>query len=304
MDKDSASAKPERLSGIASRRLTDPTEEGASFLMNSMDTKAVNPATRSVAPKEDRRDERQSSKLSTVAQQAVENVDSKCKHLQDELASAHREIADLRKQYAIDTEKADSMREKLMLDFHDKEARLLQAVSEENDAKILQVEQKLQHEVHSLEEYIATERRRFIEQEESYRQLVEKSESRAEKAEAESQSALRKQESQLSHAQQREHQALQIAEDKVAQTMAILDEREADIAHLKALVKSLESSMDDHADGAEEAHQEVVELQTENDSLQQYVDNMEAECAVLKDQVARLEVDAEKLGGIQVSVDR
>jgi hypothetical protein len=229
-------------------------------------------------------------------------TEARCKQVEESLAMAEIQIVSLEQQAANDKEKDDLSREQMMLNFHDKETRLLQAASEESQHDLLKTEQRLQSEIHSLEEHIAEERNQFVKQQENYRQMIEQTESRAEQAEVELRNALKKQDGQFTQASQREKRALNMAEDKVAQTMAILDERNEEISHLKQLVKSLESSMNEHVEGAEEAEQEVEELQTENENLQEHVESMAAECSGLKAQIASLEAGAEKLGGLQMEL--
>ena len=83
--------------------------------------------------------------------------------------------------------------------------------------------------------------------------------------------------------------------------MARLDERNQEVSKLKKLIRTLESKMNEHQEGAEETEEEVEELQTENETLQEHIDSLEGECADLKSHIADLEANAQKFGGMQVS---
>ena len=228
-------------------------------------------------------------------------IDMNYRKLEEKLKAAEHHITILEKQVTTEKNNSKASAEKIVLTFQEKESRLLQAAAEESQQEIFRIEQKLHSEIHSLEEKIAKLRRERLNEQEASRQTIEASDFRAEQAEKEFRSLVKKHENQLALAQQREKRALQMADDKVAQTMAMLDEREEEISRLKSVMRSLESSVDEHAEGEEEAEQEVVELQTENESLQEHVDDLEAKCSKLKAQVTNLEVEAEKFGGIQVN---
>jgi chromosome segregation ATPase len=197
-------------------------------------------------------------------------------------------------------EDTETMREQLMVEFQKKEARLLQATSEDHQQEIRQIQQDAESKIHALEEQMAKERKASLIQQEKYRRLLEEAEGRAETAETQSQHTLKKQENDLAQAQMREHRALRITEEKLAQTMAILDERDDEVIHLKAVLKNLESAMNEHQEGVEEAEEEADLLNTENEAFQKQIDDLEVECEELRSQVGALEADSERLGSIQV----
>ena len=188
-----------------------------------------------------------------------------------------------------------------MVEFQEKEVRVLQATSEEHHQEMLQLEQSLKSEIHSLTEKMANDRNEFVREQERYRDLIDQSESRAEKAETDLKKLKKRQENELSQFQQREERTVMMAEDKVAQTMARLDERNSEIAKLKNLIRTLESKMNEHQEGAEEAEEEVQELETENETLQEHIETLESECEDLKSHIKVLEANASKFGGMQVS---
>jgi hypothetical protein len=224
------------------------------------------------------------------------------KKLLEELAKAKEQISELQQRTSLNEQQSDSTREQLLINFHEKEARLLQATTEEHQQELLRMEQKMQSEIHSKTEQLARDRKQFVQQQENYRVTIDQSQSRAEQAENELKKYQKKQENQFTQSQQREERSIRMAEDKVAQTMAMLDERDEQLSNLKKVIRDLESKMNENQEGAEEAEEEVEELQTENESLQELIDTLEHECKGLKAHVAELETDGEKLGGMQVSL--
>lgn len=109
-------------------------------------------------------------------------------------------------------------------------------------------------------------------------------------------------ETEISQMQQREERALRKADDRVAQTMAVLDERNEEITHLKALIRDMESKVNEHEEGVEEAEEELDELQHENDSLRGLMEKLEQEKEQLKEKLETLEHDSEKLAGLQMEM--
>eukprot|EP00980_Cylindrotheca_fusiformis_P029326 scaffold23297_cov132-Cylindrotheca_fusiformis.AAC.4 len=233
---------------------------------------------------------------------ALDGLRVENKMLMEELSKAKERISDLERHSNVDHEQRDSIREQLLLDFQEKEARLLQATTEEHQHEITRLEQKMQSEIHSMSERLARDRKEFVLQQDKYRGIIDQSEARAEQAETELKNYQKKQESLLSQSQQREDRAIRMAEDKVARTMAMLDEREEQITSLKKAIRDLESTMNEHQEGAEEAEEEVEELQTENETLQEHIATLEHDCEELKAQVAALEAEAEKFGGMKMEL--
>jgi hypothetical protein len=233
---------------------------------------------------------------------ALGGLGAENKKLLEELAKAKEQISELQRRTSLNEQQSDSTREQLLINFHEKEARLLQATTEEHQQELFRMEQKMQSEIHSITEQLARDRKQFVQQQENYKVTIDQSQSRAEQAENELKKYQKKQENQLTQSQQREERSIRMAEDKVAQTMAMLDERDEQVSNLKKLMRDLESKMNENQEGVEEAEDEVEELQTENESLQELIDTLELECKGLKAHVAELETDGEKFGGMQVSL--
>lgn len=218
------------------------------------------------------------------------------------LQQAEAQILALQKQLREETDRANQVRETMMIQFQEKEARLLQASSEEYQHELSQAEHRHQAEIQSLEMKMANDKNEFVKGQQKYQQMIEESNARAERAETELRNALKKHESKIAQANQQEQRSVRMAEDKLAQSLALLDERDEEIARLNEKVKKLESSMNEHEEGVEEAEQEVEELQIENEQLQDHVERLEAECAQLKEKVATLENDTSQLGALQMEL--
>ena len=86
-----------------------------------------------------------------------------------------------------------------------------------------------------------------------------------------------KYENDIAQAQQQEERALRKVGDRMAQTMAVLDERDEEISRLKKSIRSMESKVNEHQEGEEEAEDELEELHQENDSLRQTIEKLELE---------------------------
>jgi hypothetical protein len=223
------------------------------------------------------------------------------KRLHEELEMAKREIVEWKQNALAQEQHSDSNKDQLLIQFQEKEARLLEATTEEHQQELLRVEQKVESDIHSLTEEMAIQRSQFVQQQEEYRSVIDQSLARAEKAEADLKKFRRNQESQLLQSEQREDRITRMSEDKVAQTLAILDERDEQISNLKKLIRGLESKMNEHEEGAEEAEEDIEDLQTENESLQEHIDSLQHECKTLKAKIVDMEDNTEKFGGMQVS---
>lgn len=218
------------------------------------------------------------------------------------LQQAEGKVVALQKQLHEETEKANQMRETMMIQFQEKEARILLASQEEYQHEMAQAEHRYQTQVQSLEMRLANEKNEYTKGQQSLKQMIEESNARADQAETELRNVLKGHESQLAQANYQDQRTIRMAEDKLAQSMALLDERDEEISRLRATVKKLESSMNEHEEGVEEVEQEVEELHDENEALQEQVDHLEAECTGLKEKVAALEGERSQLGALQMEL--
>lgn len=213
--------------------------------------------------------------------------------LLEELKKAQNEIAQLQTRASRYDKEASESKEQLMVAFQEKEARLLQATTEEHRQEMMRIEQARQLEIRSLNAQIAKDRTQLLTQQAKYKAMIEEGEARAERAEANLVNTQQAHEKQLLQYQKKEERSIRSAEDKVAHTLALLDERNGQIADLKKLVRDLESKMTKHQEGEEEAEAEA-------DELQDHVDELEHECEELKLRVSQLEEEAEKYSRMQV----
>jgi myosin heavy subunit len=207
------------------------------------------------------------------------------------LQKAEARIIELQKLLAEESTKSNKLSENLMMEFQRKEARLMEASTEEHQHELEQAEHRHKTEMHALQIRMATEEKNFLEKQQKLRQMIEESSTRAERANME-----------LENITQQEHRLRRSAEEKVAQTMALLDERDGLITTLKQKIKTLESSMNERAEGVEEAEQEVEELQIENEELHDKIDQLQGECSKLQEKIATLEDETTKLGPLQMEL--
>ena len=193
--------------------------------------------------------------------------------LQKLVQSREKEISAILDEMELEKSKAKKEKDDMLIKFQEKEYRILQATSEESRAELDQ-----------------------------YKKLLNESEKRADRSEQQLKVLRTKFDNELAQAQLRERRATQKSDDRVAQTMAVLDERNDEITHLKNLIRDMESKVNEHQEGAEEAEEEVEELHEENESLRKTIEKLEAEKEQLKDKVGSLEADSDRLAELQINL--
>jgi hypothetical protein len=236
-----------------------------------------------------------------IEQKSLE-PDFECTELQTQLLVAKREIEALQNQAQRDKEKGQSEREDLLAQFQSKEARLLQATSEENQNQTLLLQQECSAKIQNLEHSLVKERKVSQEEQAEYKKLLRESYSKVDRMESQLGTTVNKYEKEIAQVQQREDRALRKVDDRMAQTMAVLDERDEEIKGLKKTIKNMASKVNEHQEGEEEAEEELEEVHQENDSLRQTVEKLELEKKDLKDQVATLKSGSEELSGLQMEL--
>jgi hypothetical protein len=245
-------------------------------------------------------------KTSPNAKKGIEkksaDADFNCIELQSQLLIAKQQIEALQNEAQRDKEKAQSEKENLFAQFQRKEARLLQATSEENQNQTLLLQQGYSAKIQNLEHLLVKERKESQEEQEEYKKLLRESYSKVDRMESQLGTTVNKYENEIVQVQQREDRALRKVDDRMAQTMAVLDERDEEIKGLKKTIKNMESKVNEHQEGEEEAEEELEEVHQENDSLRQTVEKLELEKKNLKDQVATLKSGSEELSGLQMEL--
>mmetsp|Transcript_56627 Transcript_56627/g.137549 ORF Transcript_56627/g.137549 Transcript_56627/m.137549 type:complete len:929 (-) Transcript_56627:2169-4955(-) len=215
----------------------------------------------------------QTSSSSNTTDQKFLELRKQCEKLQAMVQSREKEMSALRDQTEQEKLKAKKEKDDMLIKFQEKEYRLLQATSEESRVELDQ-----------------------------YKKLLNDSETRADRSEQQLKVLQMKFENELAQSQQREHRATQKSDDRVAQSMAVLDERNDEIAHLKKLIRDMESKVNEHQEGAEEAEEEVEELHEENESLRKTIERLETEKEHLKSKVGSLEADSDRLAELQINL--
>ncbi|KAL3940614.1 MAG: hypothetical protein SGARI_000898, partial [Bacillariaceae sp.] len=226
----------------------------------------------------------------------------KCQELQTRLEIAEQEIEALRNQANRDKEKADTEKADLISQFQDKESRLLKATSEENQNQTLHLEQEYKARIQSLEQTLAKERMEHKDEQAEYKSLLVETNAKLDRAESQMQATSVRFDNETNQLQQREERAKRKADDRVAQTMAVLDERNEEITHLKSLIRDMESKVNEHEEGVEEAEEELEELQHENDSLRAMLEKLQKEKKELTTKIDDLEHDSESLAALQMEM--
>jgi len=235
-------------------------------------------------------------------QKRLLEADLKFKELKSELEVAKQEIVALKNQAQLEIHKAQSEREDLIAKFHSKEARLLQATSEESQNQTLLLQQEYSAKIQSLENSLLEERKESQEEQAELKRLLRESYSNVDRIENQLRTTVTKYDKEIAQVQQREERALRKVDDRMAQTMAVLDERDEEIKSLKRSIKTMESKVNEHQEGEEEAEEELEEVHQENESLRQTIEKLEFERKNLKEQVATLKSGSEELSGLQMEL--
>jgi hypothetical protein len=235
-------------------------------------------------------------------QKILLEADLKFKELKSELEVAKQEIVALKNQAHLERDKAQSEREDLIAKFHSKEARLLQATSEESQNQTLLLQQEYSAKIQSLENSLVEERKESQEEQAELKRLLRESYSNVDRVENQLRTTVTKYDKEIAQVQQREERALRMVDDRMAQTMAVLDERDEEIKSLKKSIKTMASKVNEHQEGEEEAEEELEEVHQENESLRQTIEKLEFEKKNLKDQVATLKSGSEELSGLQMEL--
>jgi hypothetical protein len=230
----------------------------------------------------------------------IEKLEKRCKELKKQLGNAENHIIELQQQASNIVEHDNSEHEQLMQHFHEKEARLLQAAAEEHEQEMKALRNAMDEKITSMQRQLVKERNAFQQDREHMTILLSEANARTEKIERQARDERSKSEKATSQIQQQQARALRMVEDKLAQTMALLDERDENVKHLKDVVKSLESNMTEHKEGVQEAEEEMDELHSENEALHNHVESLQTECSELRKKVAKLEGDSEKLVHLKV----
>ena len=230
----------------------------------------------------------------------AKELKDRCETLEEQLRNAESRVLQLQQETAVALEQSDSHDEELFLRFQEKEARLLEAAAEDHRREMDLMRGELEGRLAALIRQLVSEQGERSEERQRCERLIEEAERRAKLAERELERLHIQQESAISEAKIKHERATSIAENKLAQTMALLDDREEQIAELKNKLQNLRSTVTEHQEGAEEVEEEMDELHSENETLRHHVEDVEAECANLRQKVDELHADSEKLSVVKV----
>jgi hypothetical protein len=230
----------------------------------------------------------------------IAKLEKRCKELRKQLTQAENHILELQKQATTILEQDNSEHEQMMKSFQEKEARLLQAAAEDHEQEMNLLRNEMEERYSIMQNQLIGERKEFEEDQGHMETLLKEANARGEMAERKWHEEKKQSEKSVLQLQQQHSRAIRMAEDKLAQTLAILDEREESIMQLKAKIKTLESKMSEHHEGAQEAEEEMDELHAENETLQNQVQALQTENHSLREKVSNLQGDAEKLSHLKV----
>jgi hypothetical protein len=228
----------------------------------------------------------------------MEELRRHCQKLEHQLKQSESQVQALRKQ--ITESSTSNHDEALYIQFQEKEARLLEAAAEEHQQQLNLLRGELEGKLGAIQKQLKSEQAERQQEKQKLDRQLEDARRRAETVERESKRTQARQEIELSNKGRALEHSLRISEDKLARSMALLDEREEEMAALKKTLKTLQSTMTEHREGAEEVEEEMDELHAENESLRQHVEVVEAQCTQLKIKVEELQADTEKLTALKV----
>ncbi|GAX28846.1 hypothetical protein FisN_20Lh142 [Fistulifera solaris] len=230
----------------------------------------------------------------------MEELRRHCQTLEHQLKQTESQVQSLRKQ--IKESSTSNHDEALYIQFQEKEARLLEAAAEEHQQQLNLLRGELEGKLGAIQRQLKGEQVEHQEEKQKLYRQLEDALRRAETVERESKRTQARQEIELSNKARALEHSLRISEDKLARSMALLDEREEEMAALKKNLKTLQSTMTEHREGAEEVEEEMDELHAENESLRQHVEVLEAQCTQLKMKVEELQADTEKLTALKLEL--
>jgi len=227
----------------------------------------------------------------------TEELEQHCLDVEKQLKQAERHIVELQQQASRQMEEEERQHQL----FQEKEVRLLRAAAEDHQLQMDALQRQMDDTLEAMQNEMEQERALAARRQEELQRLMKEANARAESAVREKQKTLAQHESSSTQHQMQQERALRMAEDKLAQTMAVLDDREEQVKHLKTKIQHLESEMSEHGHGLHEAEEEIDELHHENESLRQHVQRTESQCSELQAKIVELQHDSEKLSHVKVT---
>lgn len=238
-----------------------------------------------------------SNTASGLDAQRIMDLEVHCGQLLKQLEESNMQL----REHQIQSKERDRVHdEELLLKFQEKEVRLLEAAAEDHQHELNLVRGEYEGKIAAVQRQLATEQEEHQKQRQKLERILEETNKRFEKVEKESQQAMARSEATMVDNLQRQDRARKIAEDKLSRTLALLDEREEEIKHLKKSIEKLQSTMDKHEEGAQEAEEEMDELHAENENLRRHVEEVETQCLNLRAKIDELQSDSDKLSALKV----
>ena len=237
--------------------------------------------------------------------EAIQLLELKCQELQSKLTNAESHIVELQtREHASDSNRPNESTnveyENLMIQFQEKETRLLQAANEEYQNEINNVRYEMNQQILTLQQQLLEERNAFGKERDEMASKLEEYHSTVEKLQLQSRTDQEKNEKAVDQIQQQHIRALRKVEDKLAFTVASLEERDNDTKRYRERIQQLESKLSEQNKGVNEVEEEVNELHNENEILHDHIERLQAEAVELRNTITKLEGDSEKLVHMKV----
>jgi len=183
--------------------------------------------------------------------EVVKNLEKKYTDLEGQLRQREDHILKIQKDSAQCMEEEENLRESQLLKFKQEQAAMIEAnsesVSSEYRQQIEEVKTELLQQKQKLLDQLGEEKMNAIQKQRQLEHLLEESNARMAKMEADGESTLSKQ--------------------KLAETESVLDDRNEELKSLKDMVKELKSKMRETMENQGEYEEEVVHLRDENETL-------------------------------------
>ena len=235
--------------------------------------------------------------------ETIRSLELKCNELQAKLMNAESQVAKFEneKDYSQVTNHHPNVDyESLMIQFQEKETRLLQAANEEHQHEIQNVRYEMNQQILTLQQQLLDERQAFGKERDQFESSIAEHLDRIEQLQSQARIDQEKHDTKMEQIQQQQTRALRKMEDQLAHTTASLESRENDTRRYRDRIKELESKLSEQNKGANEVEEEVNELHNENDILHDHIERLQAEAVDLRQTISKLEGDSEKLVHLKV----
>lgn len=228
----------------------------------------------------------------------MELLEKRCKDLKRQLEEAQQKSAVEVPNGTKGMEPEE--RQQLLQSFQEKEARLLQAASEEHQQELSALQTTTNDSIAAIQRQLVEERNGFAADRSQLQAMLTEATAQIEQLQSQLHEQREQYQQNTAVLEQNHTRALRLTEDRIAQSMAAVDDREEIVASLRRKIQTLESKMKEHRVGAEEADDEIDELHNENEALHGQLETLQQECERLRTRVSTLESEEGELIHLKV----